>query len=239
MALVGFLLFGLFFFLLFMEVPVAFALGISAITTIYVFDLTFTDEIARQLFYAMDSYTLLAIPLFLLVGHLLGKSKLAKNLLDLVMILAGGIRGGVAIVTVIVSLLFAGISGSGPADVAALGVLLFPLLKESGFTPSRSAALLAAGGGIGIIVPPSIALIIYGVVAEASIGKLFIAGIVPGILISLSLIIAVRFLARKDRLVVQKPPLTWDVLFGSLLAMMAPLVILGGIYSGTFTPTES
>ncbi len=233
------LLFGLFFALLFLEVPVAVSLGLSAIVTIFAFNLEDPIIIAQQIFSAFDSYTLLAIPLFLVAGHLLGESALARRLLDFVLIAVGRVRGGVAIVTVVVSLLFAGISGSGPADVAALGVLLFPLLTKSGFTAPRSAALLAAGGGIGIIVPPSIALIVYGVVAETSVSRLFLAGVFPGIAVSLSLIVAVLFLSRRDCIPTERLPLTWKILGGTALALVAPLIILGGIYRGVFSPTES
>lgn len=239
MILTGFLLFGLFAVLLFMEIPVAIALGIPAITAVFAFGLGDPVLIAQQIFSSMDSFTLLAIPLYLVVGHLLGESRLAKYLLDFVMITMGSLKGGVAIVAVVVSLLFAGISGSGPADAAALGLLLYPLLKQSGFSPPHSAALLAAGGGIGIIVPPSIALIIYGVVAETSISKLFLAGFLPGIVVSLSLIVAVLLLARKDQNLPNKPAMSWEILGGTILALIAPLIILGGIYTGVFTPTES
>ncbi|NPU97856.1 MAG: TRAP transporter large permease subunit, partial [Candidatus Omnitrophica bacterium] len=197
---IAILLFGLFFLLLLLEVPVALALGLPALTAIVLFGLADPILIAQQIFSAFDSYTLLAIPLFLLAGHLLGECALSRRLLDVVLITLGRVRGGVAVVTVVVSLLFAGISGSGPADVAALSVLLFPLLKESGFSEARSGALLAAGGGIGIIVPPSVALILYGVVAETSISQLFLAGVLPGITVSLALIIAVLLLSRRDQI---------------------------------------
>ena len=239
MIWVGLLLFGLFFGLLLLEVPVAFSLGASAMAVIFAFQLAPPVVIAQQIFSAIDSYNLLAIPLFLVAGHMLGECALSKRLLDFVLITVGRMRGGTAVVTVVVSLLFAGISGSGPADVAALGVLLFPLLIESGFPGPRSAALLAAGGGIGIIVPPSIALIIYGVVAKTSISRLFLAGVFPGILVSLSLITAVLILSRKDSVPVQIPAMTWSTLGGTLLAVVAPVIILGGIYLGIFTPTES
>ncbi|MBN2327311.1 MAG: TRAP transporter large permease [Candidatus Omnitrophica bacterium] len=239
MIWIGLLLFGLFFTLLLLEIPVAFSLGLSAVTVIFVFQLESPVIIAQQMFSAMDSYNLLAIPLFLVAGCLISEGTLAKRLLDFVLSAVGRFRGGTAVVTVIVSLLFAGISGSGPADVAALSVLLFPLLTQSGFPAPRSAALLAAGGGIGIIVPPSIALIIYGVVSETSISKLFVAGIIPGILVTLALIFAVLFLSRRDHLPLHTPSLTPSAIGGAALAMMAPIIILGGIYLGIFTPTES
>jgi C4-dicarboxylate transporter DctM subunit len=239
LAEVALLLFGLFFLFLFLEVPVAVSLGLSSVATIFAFQLEDPIIIAQQIFSAFDSFILLAIPLFLVAGHLLGESGLAPKLLDFVLITVGGVRGGVAVVAVIVSLLFAGISGSGPADVAALGILLFPLLKESGFPAARSAALLAAGGGIGIIVPPSIALIIYGVVSETPIRRLFLAGVIPGVLVCLALIVAVLFLSRGIRPLRSKPKLSWSAVGGTILALIAPLIILGGIYRGIFTPTES
>jgi len=233
------LLFGLFFVLLLLEVPVACALGLPAMAAIFAFGLGDSVLIAQQIFSAFDSYKLLAIPLFLTAGHMLGESAMAARLIDFTLIAAGRIRGGAAVVAVAASLLFAGISGSGPADVAALGALLYPLLVQSGFAPERSAALLAAGGGIGIIVPPSIALIIYGVVAEASIPRLFLAGVLPGVAVSLCLAAAVLMLARKDDKPPAIPPLTMNILAGTALAMVAPAIILGGIYLGIFTPTES
>jgi C4-dicarboxylate transporter DctM subunit len=233
------LLFGVFFALLIFEVPVAISLGLSASVILLVFQIQNPIIIAQQIFSGLDSYNLLAIPLFLVAGHLLGESAIAKRLLDFILILLGRIRGGIAIVTVIVSLLFAGISGSGPADVAALGALLFPILTKSGFPAARSAALLAAGGGIGIIVPPSIALILYGVVSETSISRLFLAGVVPGILVSLGLIIACLFLSRKDQISHEIPKLQFSIIGGALLAAIAPIIILGGIYCSIFNPTES
>jgi len=143
------------------------------------------------------------------------------------------VRGGMGIVAVVASLLFAGISGSGPADVAALGLLLYPPLAASGYSRSTAAALLAAGGGIGIIVPPSIALIIYGVVAEVSVNRLFFAGVVPGILVSLALIVVVILCAPargESRSVSCGEFLRAS--FGALGGLLAPMIILGGIYLG-------
>lgn len=242
MFLIALTLFGLFFLLLLMEAPVAVCLGLSAAATLFLFSSQFPLDvslvIAQTIFSAFDSFVLLSIPLFLVAGYMLGESTLSRHLLDFVMILFGRVRGGTAVVTVVVSLLFAGISGSGPADVAALGILLYPLLVKSGFEPARSASLLAAGGGIGIIMPPSIALILYGVVSETSINALFLAGVIPGILVSLALIVAVLLLARSDQ-PAEIPPLSGQTVLGTVLALMAPVIILGGIYLSLFTPTES
>ncbi len=239
MLLIAICLFGLFFLFLFLQVPVAVCLGLSSAITILLFQLADPVLIAQQIFSSLDSFVLLAIPLFLVAGHMLGECRISRHLLDLVLCLVGRVRGGAAVVTVVVSLLFAGISGSGPADVAALGILLFPLLKESGFPANRAAALLAAGGGIGIIMPPSIALIIYGVVTETSISRLFLAGIIPGILVAFALILTVLFLSRKDQTPNELPKFSLAMVLGSCLALLAPLIILGGIYGNIFTPTES
>lgn len=232
-------LFGLFIVLLLFEVPVALCLGASAAAVILLFRMADPVVVAQQLFSAMDSYPLLAIPLFLTAGHLLARGGMAPRLLAFVLAVAGRVRGGTAMVAIIVSLLFAGISGSGPADTAALGALLLPLLRESGMPAPRAASLIAAGGGIGIIVPPSIALIVYGVVSETPIGTLFLAGIVPGLLVGLSLGAAVLALNRETVPPASLPTVTASNAAGALCALAAPVIILGGIYSGLCTPTES
>ncbi len=240
-TLTAIVLFGTFGTLLFCEVPIAVSLALSAILCLVIFDpVTPLTVIPHTILGAYDSFTLLAVPLFLVAGRLLGASGLSVRLIRFIDLLIRNVRGGMGIVAVVASLLFAGISGSGPADVAALGMLLYPPLVASGYTNSTAAALLAVGGGIGIIVPPSIALILYGVVAEVSVNKLFFAGILPGILVSGVLIIVVMFCAparagRKEttaRELVQAG-------VGALGGLMAPLIILGGIYRGIFTATES
>ena len=169
-----------------MEVPVAAALGLSAFGTLALFEPAQCQAMPQIFFAAMKPFNLIAIPFFIVAGTLLGRSGISKRLVNFADCLIGRKAGGIAIVTVVVSIFFAGISGSGPADVAALGLILIPAMVEAGFSKRFSAALMAAGGGIGIIVPPSIALILYGVVAQdfapsVRIDTLFIAGIIPGI----------------------------------------------------------
>src|SRR5919198_4643477 len=191
--LVPLLLFGSFALLLFLDFPIAAALGISSVLTIVAFDLAPLQLVPQQLFSATDSWTLLAVPFFILAGNLFAKTAISGRLIDLARVLVGRLPAGLAMVAVAVSIFFAGISGSGPADTAALGAILIPALEKAGYDKRSAAALMAAGGGIGIIIPPSIALLIYGVVANAPVTKLFIAGILPGLIVGLSLL-AVSFL---------------------------------------------
>jgi C4-dicarboxylate transporter DctM subunit len=236
-------LFGTFIFLLIMNLPVAVALGLSAFTTILLFDLVSLQMIPELMYSAANSWTLLAIPFFILAGNILGKTEIARRLVRLAEAFIGGIPGGLGITTVIASIFFAGISGSGPADVAALGAFLIPAMTRAGYDRDFAAALMAAGGGIGIIIPPSIALIIYGVVADTSIARLFIAGIIPGILVGAGLIGITYLTAKKRRFPLaakkgEAPPLS--VAFREAFwGLLAPVIILGGIYGGVFTPTEA
>ena len=237
------LLFGSFGVLLFLNFPIAAALGISSVLVIAVFDLAPLELIPQQLLSATDSWTLLAVPFFILAGNILAKTAISERLIRLARVVVGQFPAGLAMVAVIVSIFFAGISGSGPADTAALGAILIPGMVAAGYDRRSAAALMAAGGGIGIIIPPSIALVIYGVVANASISKLFIAGILPGILVGLSLFAVSYLLFGKD-------PNIRPEKRGSLReigaafkdaawGLLAPIIILGGIYGGIFTATEA
>lgn len=237
------LLFGSFGVLLFLNFPIAVALGISSVLSIVAFDLAPLQLVPQQLFSATDSWTLLAVPFFILAGNLLSKTAISERLIRLATVVVGQFPAGMALVAVIVSIFFAGISGSGPADTAALGAILIPGMVKAGYDRRSAAALMAAGGGIGIIIPPSIALLIYGVVANASVSKLFIAGILPGVLVGLSLFVVSYFLFGRDPGI--RPEKRGSLReIGSALkdafwGLMAPLIILGGIYGGVFTATEA
>jgi C4-dicarboxylate transporter DctM subunit len=195
------------------------------------------------MFGTADSFTLLAIPFFIFTGIILGHTSISQRLINFAESIVGPIPGGLGIVGVIAAIFFAGISGSGPIDVAALGLVLIPAMTQSGYSRDFSAALTAASGGIGIIIPPSIALIIYGFIAEVSISRLFIVGILSGILVACSLITVTYILSKKrgyhvaghrrelKRIIVAFKNALWGLL--------APIIILGGIYGGVFTPTEA
>jgi C4-dicarboxylate transporter DctM subunit len=241
--LVPLLLFGSFGVLLFLDFPIAAALGISSVLTIFAFDLAPLQLIPQQLLSATDSWTLLAVPFFILAGNLLAKTAISERLIQLARVIVGRLPAGLAMVSVVVSIFFAGISGSGPADTAALGAILIPAMEKAGYDKRSAAALMAAGGGIGIIIPPSIALLIYGVVANAPVTRLFIAGILPGLVVGLSLFAVSFWLFGRDPRIRAEPRGSWrgvvraarDAWWG----LLAPLIILGGIYGGIFTATEA
>ena len=243
MAAIGLTLLGLFALLLLLEVPVAIGLGLSSVVALVCFHIRSLDVVPTLFFGTLDSVGLLAIPYFIMAGLMLGRSGISKRLIDFASAVVGDVAGGLAIVAVIVSIFFAGISGSGPADVAALGLVLIPAMVQAGYDKGFAAALMASGGGIGIIVPPSIALVIYGMRAEASIPKLFIAGIFPGVLVGLALIAYVHVAASQSgwRGTRSRGSLKEiGVAFGrAFWGLLAPLIILGGIYGGVFTPTEA
>ena len=240
---IGLLLFGSFALMLALDFPIALSLGLSSLVTVIAFSLVPLEFIPQLLFGSADSFTLLAIPFFVFAGIVIGSTSIAQRLIDLADCLIGDVPGGLGIVGVVTALFFAGMSGSGPAGVAALGLVLIPAMNSAGYDRGFSAALIAASGGIGIIVPPSIALIIYGFIAEVSISKLFIAGILPGIIVACSLSFVTYVISRKrgyhsrER---KKERMGSGTAFRrAFWGLLAPVIILGGIYGGVFTPTEA
>jgi len=240
---VALLLFGGFAVMMACNLPIAVSLGFSSVLVIWAVDLAPLQILPQQLFSATDSWTLLAVPFFILAGNLLAKTAISARLVRLASVVVGQFPAGLGMVAIIVSIFFAGISGSGPADTAALGAILIPAMVKAGYNKNFSGALMAAGGGIGIIIPPSIALLIYGVVANASISKLFIAGILPGILIGLSLFVVVYLRCGRDpNIRPEKRGSLRDIaiaLKDAIWGLLAPVIILGGIYGGIFTATEA
>lgn len=235
-------LFGLAALLLLVNVPIAVSLGISAVATVWIFGLAPLNLVPNLAYATVAKFTLLAVPYFIAAGYLMEKSGIAHRLVHFSELLVGKLRGGLAYVTIVVAIFFAGISGSGTADTAALAAILLPSMERSGYSKEFSAALVAAGGGIGIIVPPSITYVLYGAISGASIGKLFIAGIVPGILIGAALAVPSFFEARRSDIVTVSRGSFREVMVATRRAswgMAAPIIILGGIYSGLFTPTEA
>jgi C4-dicarboxylate transporter, DctM subunit len=236
-------LFGLGGALLALNIPIAVALGAAAITTIWLFGIAPLDLVPALAYATVSKFTLLAVPYFIAAGYLMERSGIADRLIRLAGLLVGSLPGGLAYVTIVVSIFFAGISGSGTADTAALGAILIPVMIAAGYGREFSAALTACGGSIGIIIPPSITFVLYGSITGASIGQLFVAGVVPGLLIGLALAVPSYLHTRH-----LAPPAGWrrgslrDVAVAAREAswgLAAPLIILGGIYSGVFTPTEA
>ena len=245
--MVAAVLFASFAVLLLIGAPIAVCLGISSVASMLVLGAgrpidSVLGTISQLVSAATSKTVLLAIPFFILGGNIMDKSGISAKLIRLAETCVGHFRGGVAMVCVIVACFFAAISGSGPATVAALGLILIPALIKTGYKPAFSAALMAAAGAIGVIIPPSITFVVYGSISDTSIGDLFISGVVPGLLMGLALIVVTPILGRKSNLI-KMPKATWkerwtafkDAFWGLLM----PVIILGGIYGGYFTPTEA
>ena len=236
------LLFGAFFALILFNVPIALSLTLAAIVAIVITDTSLT-VLATTLFSAISKFTLLAIPLFILAGLVMEKAGVSKRLIRFADVCVGHITGGLAIVLVITSCFFAAISGSGPATVAALGTILIPAMVKAGYDKGMSAALMATCGGIGLIIPPSISYVLYGVVAEQSIGKLFMAGVIPGLIVGACLMVTSYIISKRNNYGGKRERASlaeiWTAFKDAFWGLMTPVIILGGIYGGIFTPTEA
>lgn len=232
----------LFFVLIAIGVPIAFVLAISSTIYIILSDLPLL-LIAQRTFVAMDSFVIIAIPLFILTGSLMNSGGLTRRLVRFLHILFGHIRGSLAIINVVISMVFAGITGSAAADTAAIGGILIPAMIEEGYTPEDSAAVTAASSTIGPIIPPSIPLVIVGSISGLSVGYLLLSGIIPGILIGLGQIALVIYFAKKKKW--RATPTKYSLneivkgCFDATFALISPLIIIGGILTGIFTPTEA
>lgn len=236
-------LFGSLFVLLVLNVPVSLSLGISSLLTIlYSGDLGI-NYIAQNLVTSVDSFPIMAVPFFVLAGELMGGGGISKRLLDVANAFFGRITGGLAIVAVVVCMFFAAISGSGPATVAAIGGMVIPTMLKNGYDRSFTLALIAAAGSIGVIIPPSIPMVIYSVSTNQSISKLFMAGFVPGILMGIALIAYAYSFSKKKGYRGNKEKMDWKktraIIWDAKWALLSPIIILGGIYGGIFTPTEA
>lgn len=225
------------------NVPVGIAIGVSSLAAVLADGRLSSTYIVQQLVTSADSFPLMAIPLFILAGELMSAGGVSKRILNVCNVFFGRNTGGLAIVTVIVCMFFAAVSGSGPATVAAVGSMVVPTMLEKGYSKSFTLALIATAGSIGVVIPPSIPMVIYGVSTSTSISGMFMAGFLPGILIGIGLIICCYFYCKKqgwkgdDRryTVKEKLAAVWDAKW----ALINPVIILGGIYAGIFTPTEA
>lgn len=227
--------------LLIINVPLAFAVGLSSLLFLILSDVDLFVG-AQRMVTGIDVSSLMAIPLFMIAGKVMEVGGISNRLINLASSIVGSITGGFAIIAVIASMFFAAISGSAPATVVAIGSILVPAMVKEGYDTKFSVALIAASGTIGIILPPSIPFITYGISANTSIGNIFMAGILPGILMGLTLIVYVYFIAKKNGYKSsEKTSLKRFAvsLKESILGLLMPLLILGGIYLGWFTPTES
>ena len=245
--MVGVTLLGIFVLLLAFGAPIATCLGLSSVAAILVQGAgkpidAVMSVLPRLCSSASSKFVLLAIPFFIISGNVMEKAGISGRLINLAEKCLGHIKGGMAIVCVVVSCFFAAISGSGPATVAALGLIMIPALVKAGYPAAFSCALMAAGGAIGVVIPPSITFVVYGSIADASITNLFISGMAPGLLMGGGLIVAALFLGRKYDLKVQPKASgkeRWEAFKDAFFGLMMPVIILGGIYGGIFTPTEA
>jgi C4-dicarboxylate transporter DctM subunit len=223
-------------------VPIAFSLGLASAVTVWHGDIMPLLVIAQQLVASVNSFPLMAIPFFILAGYLMQGGGISQRLVDFSNTLVGSMTGGLAMVAIVTSLFFAAISGSGAATTAAIGSILIPAMLSKGYPKGYAAANQAASGALGVIIPPSIPLILYGIAANVSVGDMFIAGILPGILVTLTLLIFAYFFAKANGLQGGEKSSLQDVLRAgrkAVLAILMPIIILGGIYGGIFTPTEA
>jgi len=235
------LLLGLMLALFLVHAPVAVAIGTACVAAFWFLGDASLMLVVQRMYAGTDSFPLMAVPLFMLAGLLMEAGGLSRRLVDVAQALVGWLPGGLAAVSIVSAMFFAGISGSAAADTAAVGGILVPAMLRKGYDRPLAAAVQASGGSIGVIIPPSIPMIIFGVLTGASIGKLFLAGVLPGVLLGVSLILLSCWLCR-DMEAGREPfdaGALWRALKGSWLALGAPALILGGILGGVFTATES
>lgn len=236
------LVFGSMFLLMFIRVPIAVALGLAGIVGLLFMGNIPLTVVAQRMFTSNDSFPLLAIPYFMLAGELMTKGGVSKRLVRFAGALVGHFRGGLGGIAILASSFFAALSGSNAATVAAIGSVMIPTMKDKGYPVGYTAATIAAAGVTGMIIPPSILMVLYGVMAGVSVGDLFIAGFLPGILICITFMLLNWWLC-KDKEYAQEPwsgfAEIWHSFKDAIWALLMPVIILGGIYGGVFTPTEA
>ena len=241
--MINFILFGSFFFLLLLNVPIAASLGLSSVFAMLYGGTKFT-VIPTNLYNGMAKFLLLAIPFFVISGNVMAEAGISRRLIDFIDDCVGHQKGGIAIVCVIVAMFFGAISGSGPATVAALGIILIPaMINSGGFSAPFASALMAAASSIAIVIPPSIAFVVYASITGVSVGNMFMAGIIPGIMMGLALIVIVLIEVKRKGITASRERSSWGhrgkTFLQALWGFLVPVIILGGIYGGIFTPTEA
>lgn len=240
---IAIVLFGYFILFIMIGMPIAFSLGISTLATVLATDAIPIDFLPQTAFTSIDNFPIMAVPFFIAAGIIMGGGNIIKRLLRLSDELLGFLPGGLALVSIVTCMFFAAISGSGPATVAAIGTLLIPAMIKQGYNAGFATAVVATAGSLGVIIPPSNPLVIYGIVGQQSISKLFMSGIVPGILTGFALMLVTYFISKKNGWQGDKTSFslksTWKAAWDAKLALLVPVIILGGIYGGFMTPTEA
>ncbi|WP_366655686.1 TRAP transporter large permease [Fodinicurvata sp. EGI_FJ10296] len=232
---------GIWLTIMLLGMPIAFTLGVAVMVYIAANGMPMVI-IPQRMIGGVDSFPLLAVPFFILAANLMNAAGITDRLFHFARVLVGRVRGGLAHVNVLASLIFSGMSGSAVADAGGLGSMEIKAMREAGYTPAYAAAITAASCVIGPMVPPSIPMVIYGVLAEASIGRLFLGGVVPGLMAAGSLMIMIALTARRRGMPVAaeiQPRETMLATRGAVLPLLTPVIIIGGILFGVFSPTEA
>jgi C4-dicarboxylate transporter DctM subunit len=235
-------LFLLLFAFMFLGMPISIALGLSSLLTIMMFAQDSLASLAIKLFETSEHYTLMAIPYFILGGALMSTGGVAKRLIRFAVACVGHIRGGLAIAAVLACTFFAAVSGSSPATVVAIGSIMIAGMIKQGYTQKFAAGVMANAGTLGILMPPSIVMVVYAAVTELSVGRLFLAGILPALLLALLLMVAIYIRARIENLPAQPKASMSEILSSgrdAIPGFLLLIIIMGGIYGGVFTPTEA
>ena len=228
--------------LVFLGVPVSFSIGISTMAGVLTtgMPLAFMSQLA---FTGLDSYTYIAIPMFILSGYLMETGGLSKRLMHFASSLVGNVHGGLGIIAVLFCTFFAAISGSSPGTVAAVGAMMVPPMVEKHYDRDFSAALIASAGSLGVLIPPSIPMVLYCIAGEVSIGEMFMAGFIPGFIMAAALAATTYIIAKKNGYRSDEGRFSWrwagDSFRQAIWPLLSPVIILGGIYSGIFTATEA
>jgi len=222
--------------------PIAMALGLSSILTILIYENDTLASLALAFFQTMDQFTLLAIPFFILAASFLTTGGVAKRMINFAISAVGHLPGGLAIASVLACMLFAAVSGSSPATVVAIGSIVIAGMVRAGYTQSFATGVIVNAGTLGILIPPSIVLVVYAAATETSVGRLFMAGVIPGILLGSGLMVAIYIAARIKKLP-RQPKAPWRERFGlfrdAMWGLLLIFIVMGGIYGGIFTPTEA
>lgn len=237
----AFLFVALFVFL-FLGMPIAIALGLSSLLTILLFQPDSLASLVLKFFQTMEQFTLLAIPFFILAGNFLTTGGVARRMINFAVAAVGHLPGGLAIASVLACMLFAAVSGSSPATVVAIGSIVIAGMVRVGYSQAFATGVIVNSGTLGILIPPSIVMVVYGAATETSVGRLFMAGVIPGILLGLALMVAIYVVARVKKLP-RQPRASWMetvVAFRSAVwGLLLIFIVMGGIYGGIFTPTEA
>ena len=232
------------FALLFSSAPIAVALGLTSFAYFFYFTTIPLTQVPERLFNALNNFPLMAIPFFVLAANIMSRGGISQRLTDFGQALVGQFRGGMAMTAVLGCMFFAAVSGSSPATVVAVGTLMIPAMITGGYSKKFSTGLIATSGSLGILIPPSIPLIVYGIATEQNIGDLFLAGIVPGVMAGLMLLLLAVIISRRNNFgAAGETKMTtaqkWRAFRDAILSLLLPIIVLGGIYGGIFTPTEA